>query len=70
MAATDFFTVEVWTPLGLVRYHVLFVMRLMTREIHVAGIVPEPAETWMLQMARNLTDACDSFLRGTRFLDP
>src|SRR6266446_9206854 len=24
MAATDFFTVEVWTPVGLVRYHVLF----------------------------------------------
>lgn len=68
MAATDFFTVEVWTPVGLVRYHVLFMMRLMTREIHVAGIVPEPAETWMLQMARNLTDACDGFLRGTRFL--
>jgi putative transposase len=68
MAATDFFTVEVWTPVGLVRYHVLFVMRLMTREIHVAGLVPEPAETWMLQMARNLTDACDGFLRGTRFL--
>ena len=68
MAATDFFSVEVWTPVGLVRYHVLFVMRLMTREIHVAGIVPEPAETWMLQVARNLTDACDGFLRGTRFL--
>src|SRR6266446_5676399 len=67
MAATDFFTVEVWTPVGLVRYHVLFVMRLMTREIHIAGIVPEPAETWMLQMARNLTDVCDGFLRGTRF---
>src|SRR3954465_14383928 len=30
-----------------------------------AGIVPEPAETWMLQMARNLTDACDGFLCGT-----
>jgi len=29
MAATDFFTVEVWTPVGLVRYHVLFVMRLI-----------------------------------------
>ena len=68
MAAMDFFTVEVWTPVGLVRYHVLFVMRLMTREIHVAGIVPELAETWLLQMARNLTDTCDGFLRGPRFL--
>jgi len=68
MAATDFFTVEVWTSVGLVRYHVLFVMRLMTREIHVAGLVPEPGERWMLQMARNLTDACEGFLRSTQFL--
>src|SRR6266436_1844312 len=32
---------------------------MVTWEVHVAGIVPEPCETWMLQMARNLTDACD-----------
>ena len=49
----DFFTVEVWTPRGLVRYHVLFVIRLLTREVKIAGIVPEPGETWMLQIARN-----------------
>jgi hypothetical protein len=68
MAATDFLTVEVWAPVGLVRYRVLFVMRLMTLEIHFAGMVPEPCETWMLQTARNLTDACNFFLRGMRFL--
>ena len=68
MAATDFFTVEVWTPVGLVRYHVLFVMRLLTREIHFAGIVPEPCERWMLQTGRNLTDAFNGFLRDMRFL--
>ena len=68
MGATDFFTVEVWTPVELVRYNVIFVMRLMTREIHIAGIVPEPCETWMLQTARNLTDACNGFLCDTRFL--
>jgi len=67
MAAADFFTVEVWTPVGLVRYHVLFVIRLMTREVRIAGIVPEPGERWMLQMARNLTDACNGFLLGARF---
>jgi hypothetical protein len=27
-AATDFFTVEGWTAIGLARYHVLFVIRL------------------------------------------
>jgi len=68
MAATDFFTAEVLTPRGLVRYHVLFVIRLMTREVHIAGIVPEPGEDWMKQVARNLTDASEGFLRGSRFL--
>ena len=68
IAATDFFTAEVWTPVGLVRYHVLFVIRLATREIKIAGIVPEPEGHWTNQMARNLTDAADGFLRGYRYL--
>ena len=68
MAATDFFTVEVWTGFGLVRYHVLFVIRLMTREVYIAGIVPEPEENWMQQTARNLTDASEGFLRGSGYL--
>jgi putative transposase len=68
MAATDFLTAEVWTPKGLVRYHVLLVIRLMTREVHIAGIVPEPGEDWMKQVARNLTDASEGFLSGSRFL--
>jgi putative transposase len=68
LAATDFFSVEVWTALGLVRYHVLFVIRLATREVHIAGIVPEPNGGWMKQMARNLTDGLDGFLAGCRYL--
>ncbi len=68
LAASDFFTVEVWTPVGRVRYHVLFVIRLIAREVHIAGIVPEPGEDWMTQVARNLTGASDGFLRGSRFL--
>ncbi len=59
LAATDFFTVEVWTALGLVRYHVLFVIRLATREVQIAGIIPEPHGRWMKQIARNLTDGLD-----------
>jgi len=61
LAATDFFTVEVWTALGLVRYHVLFVIRLATREVQIAGIIPEPHGRWMKQIARNLTDGLDGF---------
>jgi transposase InsO family protein len=68
LAAADFFSVEVWTALGLVRYHVFFVMRLATREVHIAGITPEPNGVWMKQMARNLTDGLDGFLTGCRYL--
>ena len=56
MAATDFFTTEVGTARGLIRYHVLFVIRLATREVRIVEIVPEPNEDWMKQIARNLTD--------------
>jgi putative transposase len=68
LAATDFFTVELWTAAGLIRYHVLFVIRLATREVQIAGIVPEPNEPWMKQVARNLTDPWDGFLRSSRYL--
>ncbi len=68
IAATDFFSVEVLTRTGLVRYFVLFVIDLETRRIQIAGIVPQPNGTWMSQIARNLTDAEDGFLNGTRYL--
>ena len=68
LAATDFFTTEVWTTHGLVRYHVLFVIRLATREVRIAGMVPEPYENWMKQIARNLTDGIDGFLSGYKYL--
>ena len=68
LGATDFFTVEVWTAVGLVRYHVLFVMRLATRQVQIAGIIPEPHGRWMEQIARNLTDGLDGFLNECRYL--
>ncbi len=42
MAATDFFTIEVWTPRGLVTYYVLFVIHLSTRSVHIAGVSMAP----------------------------
>ena len=68
LAPADFFSVEVWTALGLVRYHVLFVIRLATREVQIAGILPEPHGQWMKQVARNLADGLDGFLAGCRYL--
>ncbi len=68
LAATDFFTVEVWKWGGLVRYHVLFVIRLSSRKVHLAGIIPEPDGRWMKQVGRNLTDCVDGFLCECRYL--
>jgi hypothetical protein len=66
--ASDFFTTEVWTPWGLVTYYTLFVMDLKTRRVHIAGSTPHPCESFMAQVARNLTDAVDGVLLPHRFL--
>jgi transposase InsO family protein len=68
LAAADFFTVEVLTLRGLVRYVVFFVMKLKTRTVEIAGITSQPDETWMMQIARNLTAAGDGFLRGMQHI--
>lgn len=68
IAATDFFTVEVWTRKGLRRYMILFFMDLSTRRIGIAGITPMANGFWMSQIARNRTDAMDGILKGKRYL--
>jgi putative transposase len=68
LGAIDFTTMEVWTKGGLVTYYLLFVMELATRRVHFAGCTPNPDGPWMQQIARNLTDAEDGFLRGKRYV--
>jgi len=68
MADTDFFTVEVWTPRGLLTYYVLFVMNLSTRSVHIAGMTIAPNGAFMQQLARNLTAVSDGFLASNEFL--
>jgi transposase len=68
LAASDFFTVEVWNWSGLVTYYVLFVMELATRRVCVAGITKHPDTQWMLQMARQLTDGVDGILLDKRYI--
>jgi len=68
LAAADFFTVEVWTLGGLVRYLVLFVIELSTRKVEIAGLAPDPNGHWMKQVARNLTDPLAGFLANKRYL--
>ena len=39
LAATDFFTTEVWTKAGLITYYVLFFIHVASRRVHIAGNV-------------------------------
>ena len=68
LSAIDFFNVEILTFAGIIRYFVLFAIRLETREVQIVGITDQLREDWMKQMARNLTDPFAGFLRNTRYL--
>ena len=68
LGAIDFTTIEVWTKGGLVTFYLLFVMELATRRVHFAGCTPNPDEAWMKQIARNLTDVEDGFLKDKRYV--
>ena len=68
IAGADFFTTEVWTARGLVTHYVLFVIHHATRTVHIAGITTHPDSAFMAQVARNLTDYVDGFLRDKRYL--
>jgi len=62
LVATDFFTVEVWSRLGLITYYVLFFIHLGTRKVHIGGITPNPDQQWIGQIVRNITDVYDGVL--------
>ena len=63
LAAIDFFTKDIWTPRGLVKYMVLVVIDYKTRKVEIAGIIPRAHGDWMKQIARNLTDPIDGLFR-------
>jgi hypothetical protein len=60
--------IEVWTKGGLVTVFLLFVMELATRRVIFAGSTANPDEPWMIQIARNVSDAEDGFLRDKKYL--
>ena len=68
LSAIDFFTKEVWTMKGLVKYMVLVVIDYKTRKVEIAGIIPQAYGDWMKQIARNLTDPIDGFLKNKKYL--
>ncbi|MDA8743805.1 integrase core domain-containing protein [Rubripirellula amarantea] len=50
LAATDFTTVDVWTPTGLKTIYLLFVIELKSRRVQFVGSTQHPNERWMLAM--------------------
>ena len=50
LAAIDFFTKEIHTVRGLVRYMVLVVIDYKTRKVEIAGIIPQADGRWMKQI--------------------
>jgi putative transposase len=65
LAASDFFTTEVWTAKGLVTIYTLFVIKLDSRRVHIVGSTAHPDRIFMKQAALDLAAFDDGFLRGT-----
>jgi len=66
--ACDFFAVETLGMFGTVRIMVFFVIELRSRVVQIAGIRINPDGAWMTQIARNLVDPLDGFLRNATHL--
>jgi transposase InsO family protein len=68
IVAADFFTVEAWSARGLVTHYVLVAIDVASRAVEVLGVTPNPDGRFMAQIARNLTDPIDGFMRDKRHL--
>jgi hypothetical protein len=68
MAATDFLSVELLTPRGLVKCMILFFIDIETRKVELGGVKVNPDGQWMKQVARNQVDCVDGFLKDKKYL--
>lgn len=68
IAAIDFFSVEVATGAGLVRYLVLFAIDIKTRAVAIAGITPDAHQAWVVNALRGPLDPVDGLLRNARYV--
>ncbi len=68
LAAIDFTTIEVWTKRGLITYYLLLVMEVATRRVHIAACTPTLGDDFMKQVARNLSDPFDGFLKDKKYM--
>ena len=64
IAATDFFSVEVMTWWGVVRYHVFFVIYLKTRRCRECGCHARPASNLGQERAERAARSGGRFLEG------
>jgi hypothetical protein len=62
------FTGRVWTPVGLVTYHVLFFIDLATHRVEPGGVTRFTCPGWLGQVLRNVTMVVSGFLEGCRYL--
>ena len=63
--ATDFFTVD---TVYFTQFHMLFVIELKSRAMHIIGITDHPNNAFVTQMARNLAADLAEEDRSFRFL--
>lgn len=68
IAATDFFSTEVWTARGLVTIYTLFVIRLESRRIQIVGSTANPDQFFVKQAALDLAGFDASFLADASHL--
>ncbi len=66
--ATDFAQVEMLTPFGIVRQSLLFFMDIGKREVRFGGMAHNPDSNWTTQIARNMCDMFDGFMREKKYL--
>lgn len=52
----DFFSKNVWTPLGLRQCHVLVLINIGSRRVHIVGITDRADHIWMAARARELIE--------------
>ena len=68
IAATDFCCVELLTKRGLARCMILFFIDISSRRVEIGGIKAYPNGVWMKQIARNISDHEEGFLKNKKYL--